>query len=413
MVTQGDVNYVRQIVQGILVPCVVVIGLLGNSVSIVVLTRKRMHSTTNIYLAALAVTDVIYLTTVLFLSMEHYDTVHLNYEIYWKVYGLVIWLSDGCAYISIYIAVCFTIERFVAIRYPLKRQTFCTDSLAKRVIAGVAIFCLLSTITTAFEHKAESVQKLMDNTGKWCDEAILPSSFVNTIQIQENIPNNESQIENSVGTFAQSWQNNNNVTTDHYNSTENHHCHNVTFYQHGSSSLSANETYIKYFFFFTSTVFVFIPLTILATFNFILIVLVRRSKHRRGEMTNASVRRSTIRKSSNSVSQENRVTVTLIAVVISFIICQLPWAIYLIVAEIIQIENNLRTIIGNIFNLLVALNAASNFFLYCVLSDKYRKTVKELIVGYKYKKRNMSTSTSYAPSTRRYRPALQMKKSNP
>lgn len=39
-------------------------------------------------------------------------------------------------YISIYIAVCFTIERFIAIRYPLKRQTFCTESLAKKVIAG-------------------------------------------------------------------------------------------------------------------------------------------------------------------------------------------------------------------------------------------------------------------------------------
>lgn len=49
---------------------------------------------------------------------------------------LSLYASPSTAYISIYIAVCFTIERFIAIRYPLKRQTFCTESLAKKVIAG-------------------------------------------------------------------------------------------------------------------------------------------------------------------------------------------------------------------------------------------------------------------------------------
>ncbi|XP_055845551.1 putative G-protein coupled receptor F59B2.13 [Episyrphus balteatus] len=416
MVTQEDVVYVRQIVQGILVPCVFVIGLLGNSVSIVVLTSKRMRSSTNVYLTALAITDIIYLTMVMLLSLQHYETVHLHYEIYWKFYGLVIWLTDGCAYLSIYIAVCFTTERFIVIRYPLKGKTVCTISLAKKVIAGVAVFCLLSTISTAFEHKAGSVQKLMDNNGKWCDEEKLSKlslTIVNSTQIQENIPNNEAQFEkefDSIHMLAESWQNDSSRMD--VKNIENYECHNVTYYQNGPSSLGQNQTYINYFFILTSTIFVFIPLGILATFNFFLIVLVRRSKHRRGEMTNASCRRST-RKSSNNVSQENRITVTLIAVVILFIICQLPWAIYLIVPEIIKIDENLRSIIGNIFNFLAAINAACNFFLYCVLSDKYRKTVKELIVGYKYKRRNMSISTTYVPSTRRYRPASQMKKTNP
>lgn len=182
-------------------------------------------------------------------------------------------------------------------------------------------------------------------------------------------------------------------------------------------------------------------------------MLVRRSKNLRGEMTNAnSIRRSRMsgkgvsmrcwwsfrsfavfesflisllyhffiqqpRKShSSSVSQENRITVTLIAVVLLFIICQLPWAIYLIVSENVQIDNNLQAIIGNIFNFLAALNAAANFFLYCVLSDKYRKTVRELITGYKYRAhaRNTTATTSLYASThaahsvngsRRYRPA--------
>lgn len=416
MVTKEDVVYVRYIVQSILVPCVFVIGLLGNSISIVVLTNKRMRSSTNVYLTALAITDIIYLTMVLLLSLQHYETVHLNYEIYWKFYGLVIWLTDGCAYISIYIAVCFTTERFIVIRYPLKGKAICTMSLAKKVIAGISVFCLLSTISTAFEHKAGSIQKLMDNNGKSCDEETfieqslnLSMTLVNRTQIQENIPNNDTQYN-----FITNLLENTTDILDSNNSTIDQ-CHNVTYYLKVSSSLGDNETYTHYFFILTSTIFVFIPLGILATFNFFLIVLVRRSKHRRGEMTNASVRRSTVRrKSSNSVSQENRITVTLIAVVILFIICQLPWAIFLIfdIAKI-EINANLKTILGNVFNFLVAINAASNFFLYCVLSDKYRRTVKELIVGYKYRRRNMSISTTYVPSTRRYRTPSQIKKSNP
>lgn len=35
--------------------------------------------------------------------------------------------------------------------------------------------------------------------------------------------------------------------------------------------------------------------------------------------------------------------------------------------------------LGNLLNFLVAINAACNFLLYCVLSDKYRQTVKDLV----------------------------------
>lgn len=101
-----------------------------------------------------------------------------------------------------------------------------------------------------------------------------------------------------------------------------------------------------------------------------------------------------------SVSQENRVTITLIAVVLLFIVCQLPWAIYLILVQYMDIEPNMQTIAGNVFNLLVSINAAANFFLYCVLSDKYRKTVRELVTGYRYRHRHARNNISlYVPHT--------------
>jgi hypothetical protein len=78
-------------------------------------------------------------------------------------------------------------------------------------------------------------------------------------------------------------------------------------------------------------------------------------------------------------SQENKITITLIAVVILFMVCQIPTAIALIYnlfhkPQEESYEDNIRLGLGNIFNFLVTINAACNFMLYCALSDKYRRT---------------------------------------
>jgi len=51
----------RFIVQKILVPLVVTFGVLGNAVTVAVLTRPWMRSSTNSYLTALAIYDLLYL----------------------------------------------------------------------------------------------------------------------------------------------------------------------------------------------------------------------------------------------------------------------------------------------------------------------------------------------------------------
>lgn len=65
-----------------------------------------------------------------------------------------------------------------------------------------------------------------------------------------------------------------------------------------------------------------------------------------------------------------------------------------------EIQIGTQVVAGNVCNLLASLHAASNFFLYCVLSDKYRKTVRELITGYRYRRRHARNNTSlYVPHT--------------
>lgn len=63
--------------------------------------RRRMRCSTNVYLTALAVVDIIFLFFIFILSLEHYPNIHHSkYELYWRTFGLSHWFCDAaCKYI--------------------------------------------------------------------------------------------------------------------------------------------------------------------------------------------------------------------------------------------------------------------------------------------------------------------------
>lgn len=117
-------------IQKVLLPLVVTIGIIGNGknvsttiyipcpiapelifefkifflgVTVVVLTRRRMRSSTNTYLTALAISDLLYLIFVFTLSLEHYPNNHsLNFYHYWAYYRFGIWFVDATSKISFF-----------------------------------------------------------------------------------------------------------------------------------------------------------------------------------------------------------------------------------------------------------------------------------------------------------------------
>lgn len=88
---------------------------------------------------------------------------------------------------------------------------------------------------------------------------------------------------------------------------------------------------------------------------------------------------------SSTQRQENKITITLIAVVILFMICQIPTAILFILKNAYKSSDpyleKFYRILGNIFNFLVTLNAAANFLLYCAFSARYRRTLIATFFG--------------------------------
>lgn len=196
----------------------------------------------------------------------------------------------------------------------------------------------------------------------------------------------------------------NNITT-HTNSTHEFAptCELREYYDVVYSKLGRNHSYKTFFVLYTLVVFISVPFVLLATFNFFLIAAVHKSHKLRRKMTNCTNNS----RGDATVNQENRITIILISVCVLFFILQSPTAGYLIYYMIFDVEltyffrgkyeimvykyfkNGVITLslsfsaLGNIFNFLITLNAACNFILYCVLSDKYRQTVKELFFGKK------------------------------
>ncbi|XP_066979067.1 FMRFamide receptor-like [Macrobrachium rosenbergii] len=142
----------RHWVQKVLVPLVMCVGVVGNSVSMVVLTRRKMRSSTNSYLTALAISDLLYLIFVFFLSLKHHpDMQHPRHWLYWQYVRYALWLTDASSSTSIWLTVTFTIERYVVVSHPIKGKVLCTVSRAKKFVVVVYCVCWLLTATTPHE----------------------------------------------------------------------------------------------------------------------------------------------------------------------------------------------------------------------------------------------------------------------
>ncbi|KAI1289428.1 FMRFamide receptor [Halotydeus destructor] len=332
-------------VQRVLVPLIMVIGMIGNSVTIVIMTRRRMRSSTNNYLAALATFDMLYLIFIFVLSFAQYPNIHdTKYYYYWKLWPYFMMITDACSNSSVWLTVTFTIERFIVVSHPIKGKLICTESRSRKVVLAVVLVCFTYTLPTPFEWLI--VEKLDPNT-------------------------------------------------------------NITTVDYSYSDLGKNDLYKSIYYWTTAALFVFVPLLLLGIFNAFLIRSVHISRKERNEMTQSKIHSSPYvpvnngqsegkagpaassgpagghsgpaKFDPNSSRQESKITIMLIAVVILFLCCQLPTAVMLIYTSIREPANGTMEFymvrgLNNIFNLLMAVNAASNFLLYCLLSKRYRKT---------------------------------------
>lgn len=124
-------------------PILVFGGCIGNILSVIVFFKTKLKKlSSSYYLAALGISDTCFLLSA-FVPWLNY----LDINIYNKNYfcQFFTYISGLCSFLSVWFVVAFTVERFIAVSYPLRRLTMCTVRRACTVLAGMCLVgCVVS-----------------------------------------------------------------------------------------------------------------------------------------------------------------------------------------------------------------------------------------------------------------------------
>ncbi|XP_060070679.1 FMRFamide receptor-like [Ylistrum balloti] len=217
-----DPLHIERFMNGIMAIVIIALGLVGNTLTVIVLTRRTMRSSTNCYLTALAIWDGFVLIGTLILitipqlseSFRHHAFAYVAVYIY--PFALVAQTA------TLWLTVSFTVERYIAVCHPLKAAQMCTIARARMVIIFVSITSFLFNLSRWFDYR---------------------------------------------------------IDYDKDNAT------NATIIIHNSTEFGGNKIYHKvYFFGLYLFVMFFIPLLALAVINTFLVLAVKQSKKQRIDM---------------------------------------------------------------------------------------------------------------------------------
>lgn len=98
------------------------------------------------------------------------------------------------------------------------------------------------------------------------------------------------------------------------------------------------------------------------------------------KLSSARKRKMALKNSSNDSSDQT--ANALLAILILFLICELPQTILL---TLLIFDSGFKIVLWNVYKLLYMLrllNASLNFILYCTMSSLFRSTFREVIGGY-------------------------------
>ena len=297
----------------LLTSVVIIVGIIGNVVSMVVFNKHKSKTGAMLLLQSLAVADSLVLVLAVPMSLSlsiclFKGNLESAYYISDKVIPYVYPVDSMAHSIAVWMIVVVTLDRFIAICFPFKSSRYCTRSKAKLAICAVVLSCIIFHIPRFFHTYYITRQNNTDIKIYWKD------------------------------------------------------------------TLGGNTIY-RYFYHIGLTwlLVYMMPLILLSFLNIKLWKAVKRAKESHCNLTKQHIK-----------NEDITIAINIIAIVTAFIICQTPTFISLIVTfPLIGLPTSHVTHLLSVSNLLVLINSAINFAIYCLFYEKFRIIATRVVLCYK------------------------------
>ncbi|ESP04570.1 hypothetical protein LOTGIDRAFT_97263, partial [Lottia gigantea] len=130
-----------------LIPVIIIIGILGNIISLVVFIGSKFRKiSTAVYLAAMAVSDIGFLITA---GLTWLESMGLNIFQLPGMCHIFIYLGYVFGFTSVWFITLLTVEIFIAIFYSQKAVNICTVKSARKIVC-ITAFCGFSIYFFSF-----------------------------------------------------------------------------------------------------------------------------------------------------------------------------------------------------------------------------------------------------------------------
>lgn len=160
-IESDEVNFFRFVTNGLGINIIGLFGILGNIISMIILSRPQMRSSINYLLIGLARIDTVLIITSMLLfgltGIHPYTGSMFTYHyiVYPHIIPVLYPIAMFAQTASVYLTMTVSLERFVAVCHPLRARSLCTYGRARIYVIGIILFSVVYNLPKMWEANVQ------------------------------------------------------------------------------------------------------------------------------------------------------------------------------------------------------------------------------------------------------------------